>query len=260
MRFLWIRDKIAVLKRERKEKPMKKVLKVLLVIVLVLAVVVAGGFAYLYFNGMSGIADTSEAKDGQIKVACVGDSITYGHGISGWPNNTYPAVLQQLLGEGYHVNNYGVSSFAVQESADRSYRTLSHYQESLAYDADYVVFMMGSNDSKPVNWKGAEAFRNDLVSLLDSYGDAEIILCTVSSAFFLEGQTEGVTNHNIQPLVVDEIAQVIREVAADRGCILVDIHALTAQHPEWFEKDGVHPNNEGAAAIAQELQRVLTNQ
>lgn len=238
---------------------MKKVLKVLAIILLIIILIVAGGCTYLYFNGMSGMADTTEAKEGQIKIACAGDSTTYGHGISGWPKNSYPTVLQNLLGDTYHVNNYGVSSFAVQESADRSYRTLPHYQESLAYDADYVVFMMGGNDSKPQNWKDANAFKADLLSLLDTYGDAQIILCTLPSAFFLEGQTEGVTNHDIQPLIVAEIAEITRSVASERGYTLIDIHALTAQHPEWFEKDGVHPSNEGAAAIAQEVYTVLSS-
>ena len=105
---------------------LKKILRILLIVLLILALAAAGGFAYLYLNGMSGMSNTSEAKDGQIKVACVGDSVTYGHGISGWPGNSYPAQLQQLLGEGWHVNNYGVSSFAVQENADRSYRTVPH--------------------------------------------------------------------------------------------------------------------------------------
>ena len=237
---------------------MKKVLKILLIILLVLATIVACGFAYLYFNGISGMSNTTEAKDGQIRIACVGDSTTYGHGIKNWPKNNYPAVLQTLLGEEYHVNNYGVSSFAVQEDADRSYRTLPHYQESLAYDADYVVFMMGSNDSKPENWKGADAFKADLLSLLDTYGDAEIILCTLPSAFFLEGQTEGVTEHDIQPLIVNEIADVTRDIAAERGYTLIDMHAFTVEHPEWFAKDGVHPNNKGAAAMAQEVYSVLT--
>ena len=238
---------------------MKKVLKVLLIILLIIILIVAGGFAYLYFNGMSGMSNTSEPQEGQIRIACAGDSTTYGHGISGWPKNNYPAVLQNLLGENYHVNNYGVSSFAVQTGADRSYRSLPHYQESLAYDADYVVFMMGSNDSKPINWKGADAFKTDLLSLLDTYGDSEIILCTLPSAFFLEGQTEGTTNHDIQPLIVNEIAEITREVAQERGYTLIDIYALTAQHPEWFEKDGVHPSNEGAAAIAREVYAVISS-
>jgi len=238
---------------------MKKELKVLLIILLIIILIVAGGFAYLYFNGMSGMSNTSEPKEGQIKIACAGDSTTYGHGVSGWPENNYPTVLQNLLGDAYHVNNYGVSSFAVQESADRSYRTLPHYQESLAYDADYVVFMMGSNDSKPINWKSADAFKADILSLLDTYGDAEIILCTLPAAFFLEGQIEGVTNHDIQPLIVNEIAEVTRGVAAERGYTLIDIHALTAQHSEWFAKDGVHPSNEGAAAIAREVYTVISS-
>lgn len=237
---------------------MKKVGKILMVLLLVFVLLIVCGFGYLYFNGMSGMSNTTEAAEGQIKIACVGDSITYGHGTSSWPKNNYPTILQNLLGDAYHVNNYGVSSYAVQDTSDRPYMTLKHYQESLSYDADVVVFMMGSNDSKPENWISAESFQEDLLTLLDSYGDAEIILCTPASAFFLEGQTEGVTNHDIQPLVVEQIAQITRQAAQERGYTLIDIHALTAEHPEWFSKDGVHPNNDGAAAIAKEVCSVLT--
>lgn len=239
---------------------MKKVGKILTVLLLVFVLLIVCGFGYLYFNGMSGMSNTTEAAEGQIKIACVGDSITYGHGTSSWPKNNYPTILQNLLGDAYHVNNYGVSSYAVQDTSDRPYMTLKHYQESLSYDADVVIFMMGSNDSKPENWISAESFQEDLLTLLDSYGDAEIILCTPASAFFLEGQTEGVTNHDIQPLVVEQIAQITRQVAQERGYTLIDIHALTAEHPEWFSKDGVHPNNDGAAAIAEEVCSVLTQE
>lgn len=238
----------------------KKVGKILMILVLVFAILIGSGFAYLYFNGMSGMSNTTEAKDGQIKIACVGDSTTYGHGISNWPKNNYPALLQDLLGESYHVNNYGVSSHAVQSASDRPYVTLAHYQESLAYDADVVVFMMGSNDSKPENWVDAETFRKDLLALLESYGDAEIILCTLPSAFFTEKHTENVTSHDIQPKIVDEIAQITREVAAEKGYTLLDIHALTSQHPEWISQDGVHPSKVGAAAIAQEVFNTLTKE
>lgn len=238
----------------------KKAGKIIMVLIIVFVLLIGGGFWYLYSHGMSGISCTTEAAPQQIRVACVGDSTTYGHGTTSWPKNTYPAALQELLGEGWHVNNFGVSSYAVQETADRSYRTLEHYQESLAYDADYVVFMMGSNDTKPENWRGAEAFREDLESLLDSYGDAKIILCTLPSAYFLEGQTEGVTSHDIQPLVADEIAEITRSVAEERGYTLVDIHELTSGHPEWFSADGVHPSNEAAAAIAQAVADALKAQ
>lgn len=58
-------------------------------------------------------------------------------------------------------------------------------------------------------------------------------------------------------MIVDEIAQITREVTAERSYTLFDIHALTAEHPDWFAKDGVHPSNEGAATIAQEIYSAL---
>jgi len=116
---------------------------------------------------------------------------------------------------------------------------------------------MGTNDSKPENWHGADAFKEDLLALLDSYGDTEIILCTPAASFFVDGQTEGLARHDIQPAVVEEIAQIVRDVAAEQGYMLIDIYELTAQHPEWFAKDGIHPSNEGAAAIAQEVAGII---
>ena len=147
----------------------RKIIKVVSIILLVLLLAIAAGFTYLYFNGLSGIAKTSEPVQGQIKVACVGDSITYGHGIKNWPKNNYPALLQNLLGDEYHVNSYGVSGRAVQDNSDQPYRALPHYEESVAYNADIIVFMMGSNDTKPENWFGEEAFKAALIDLLDDY-------------------------------------------------------------------------------------------
>lgn len=229
---------------------MKKALKILFVIFVALALLLISGFAYLYFNGLSGMSQTTEAQDGQIKVACVGDSITYGHGITNWPKNNYPKVLQGLLGDAYCVNSYGVSGRAVQTDSDQPYTALTHYEESLAYDGDIIVFMMGTNDSKPENWHGADAFKADMLCLLDSYGDAEIILCTPATAFYLDGQTDGPAGYDIQPAVVEEIAQIVRGIAAERGYTLIDINELTTGHAEWFAKDGIHPDNHGAEAIA----------
>ena len=138
---------------------MKRVVLISIITILIFMILIALGFAYLYFNGLSGVTQTSDPEPGQTKVACVGDSITYGHGISNWPKNNYPSLLQNLLGESYHVQSFGVSGRAVQDNSDQPYRALIQYEESLAYDADIVVFMMGSNDTKPENWFGEEAFK-----------------------------------------------------------------------------------------------------
>ncbi len=239
----------------------KKIGRILMMFALVFAVLIGGGFAYLYFNGMSGMSNTTDASEGQIKVACVGDSITYGHGIKNWPKNNYPVLLQKLLGDQYHVNSYGVSGRAVQDNSDQPYRALPHYQESVAYEADIIVFMMGSNDTKPENWFGEEAFKTSLIDLLDDYTQREkkpaIYICTTPACFFTNNSEGELTSHDLRPAYADIIAEITRQTAEELGYPVIDIHALTKQNPRWFAKDGVHPNNDGATAIAQEVFKTL---
>ena len=233
-----------------------KRIKITAAITLAILVLIGLGFGWLYFNGLSGISPKDrEPAEGRIKVACIGDSITYGHGISNWPENNYPAVLQRLLGEGYHVVNYGVSGRAVQDNSDQPYRATQQYQDSLAFNADVIVFMMGSNDTKPENWFGEEAYRTALLDLLDDYTQGEqkpvIYICTTPACFFMEDSQGELTSFDLRPAYADTAAAIAQEVAAELGYPVIDIHGLTAGNSQWFEKDGVHPDNEGAAAIAQ---------
>lgn len=239
-----------------------KILKVISIMLLVILLVLLLFFSYLYFNGLSGIAQTSTPEPGQIKVACIGDSITYGHGIKNWPKNNYPVLLQELLGDGYHVQSFGVSGRAVQDNSDQPYRALPHYEESIAYDADIIVFMMGSNDTKPENWFGEEAFKTALLDLLDDYTQGEkkpaIYICTTPTCFFMEDSEGELTSHDLRPAYADIIAEIVRQTADELGYPVIDIHALTKENPQWFEKDGVHPNNEGTAAIAQAVYEAIS--
>ena len=59
----------------------------------------------------------------------------------------------------------------------------------------------------------------------------------------VNGDAQGEARHDIPP-VVDEIAQIVQDLAAKRSCTLIDIHTLTLEHPEWFTKDGIHPSND----------------
>ena len=44
-----------------------------------------------------------------IRVACVGDSITFGYGIKDRDKMSYPAQLGKRLGNKYEVRNFGVN-------------------------------------------------------------------------------------------------------------------------------------------------------
>ena len=244
---------------------MKKFFKTLGIILLVLVLIVAVGFVYLFNNGMSGISIITEPKEDQIRVACVGDSITYGHGVKNWYNNNYPTVLQDLLGDKYHVANFGVSGSTLSPNGDQPYIERDQYQQSLDYKPDILVLMLGTNDSKPENWTNEAQFLSHLDSLINSYvevnPDVKIYLCTPAAAFFPEGQTEGITNYDIQPLVVEKIANYVKGYAFLNLLKIeniVDIYDLTANHPEWFEADNVHPSVDGAKAIAVEVYTKIT--
>lgn len=227
-------------------------------IMIVIFVVLLAGFAvlfYLYNHGILEINKNPEYKEGQIKVACVGDSVTHGYGISGWSKNNYPTVLGRLLSEKYHVCNFGVSGSTAQDSGDQPYTKTKAYAESVAYEADILIFMLGSNDSKPENWQGEEKFKESYNTLLDTYLQKDkkpnVYLCTVPTAFYPEGVASGLTNFDIQPEYVEAVAELVRKIAAERGFNLIEINDLTENKPELFCKDNVHPNNEGAKAIAE---------
>lgn len=213
------------------------------------------GYGILCNFGFSGIYNNEKHIEGQTKVACVGDSITYGHGIWDWETNHYPKQLGNILGDGYCVHNYGVSGSCAQDDSDKPYQEQKAYNESIAFDADILVFMLGSNDTKPENWKGIDEFKKDYLALLDTYlednKDLKIYLCTLSKAFYANEGDE-LANFDIDPKIVDEISNCIKEIAAERGYELIDINFATSNHQEWY-KDGIHPNKDGAKFIAETI-------
>ena len=94
-----------------------------------------------------------------VKIACVGNSITYGSGIKNQFQNSYPGLLSQLLGEGYDVRNFGISARVLLNKGDHPYMHEQKFRDLLAFQPDIVTIKLGTNDSKPWNWRyGKEGF------------------------------------------------------------------------------------------------------
>lgn len=227
------------------------------VIIIILCCVV---FVYSFFNGYSGLHLKKEVKKGQIKVACVGDSVTYGYGLEDWHKTNYPAVLQTLLGDGYNVRNFGDSGKSVQNILFRDYSKTITYSQSIDYEADILVFMLGTNDSIPNYWKNEGVFKEQYLALLDTYLVGEnpprVYLCTPTRAFYKDkSQTSGPAFMGIQDDVVVKICEIVKEIAEERGYECIDIYKLTKDHPEYYSSDMVHPNPHGAEALAKEIYR-----
>lgn len=207
------------------------------------------------FYGLIKIRLDTKWKSGQIKVACVGDSITYGMLVKNWYLRSYPKQLGNLLGDGYNVRNFGVSRRTAMATGDLPYEKEKRYRESLAYQPDIVFFMFGTNDSKPVNWKGKEEFKKQYGKLLNGYLSLDsrpvIYLLTPATPHYVKGKTEGSMEYGIRKPEILEACEAVCEIGREKNLTLIDINNQTKEHPEWFVFDGIHPNASGAAKIAE---------
>lgn len=228
---------------------MKKWVRVSLVIIVLLGLIIFAGTYYFGSRTPSTNTNEVDVEEGDIRVAAVGDSITYGLNINDRTENSYPSQLDDLLGEGYAVGNFGESNYSVQSSADFPYETTNSFQNSLEFEPDIVIFMMGTNDTKSMNWEGEENFKQDYLNLLENYQDlssvSRIILAAPPRVFLGDNVSEG----SIDPDSIENVRNITEEIALKENLEYVDIYEMTYEHSEWFPDD-IHPNAEGASELA----------
>lgn len=186
------------------------------------------------------------------KVACIGDSITFGYGLKSPLTDSYPAVLQNLLGEKYEVRNYGFSARTMSQSGDRPYMKETMYEQAKAFLPDVAVVMLGTNDVKPENWneKDFEESCNLMISELKALpSHPEIFICHPAT---VHGDRWGIKDSTI----VAGAMPVIKRVAFRHGLEIIDIHKATAAYANHFP-DFIHPDTEASEAIAEAVCNVL---
>ncbi len=192
----------------------------------------------------------------QINVACVGDSITAGGGATS--GNGYPAQLGKLLGSGYKVTNFGHSGATLMSTGDLPYINQAEYTKSSNSSPDIVVIMLGTNDAKDANWANHSTFTSDYDALIDHYRSLPThpIVCVMTPPTIYSSGFGG----NSAPTLNNTIVPLEAQIAGDNVAPVIDVHSATANHPEWFAADAshVHPNDAGAAAIAQTVYMELT--
>lgn len=188
----------------------------------------------------------------QTRIACVGDSITYGAHVWHRRANCYPAKLQKLLGEAYLVQNFGVNSGTIQKISDKPYWNQTNFQKSTDFLPNIVLLMLGTNDSKKQNWRGASLFKADYQAMIQHYqthsSNPALYLMTPPTAYIMKGNED--LNFNMTLRVMEEIVVLVKELAKSTQLPCLDLNTATAGHPEFFPLDGIHTNTAGAQAIA----------
>ncbi len=203
-------------------------------------------FLYLMLSVLIFFASCNNKK--VKKVACVGDSITYGYNIKNREKNNYPVQLQHLLGEKYQVKNFGVCGATMLKKGELSYWDQPQLDSALAFQPDIVVLMLGTNDSRPPNWKpnGKERFVKDYFAMVKKFkalkSHPKIYICDPPPAFAIVwGVNDSIIKDIIIP-AIDSVAYVenLRLINLYRPFINMKIHF----------KDNIHPDSTGAALIA----------
>jgi lysophospholipase L1-like esterase len=192
-----------------------------------------------------------------IRVACVGDSITFGQGIEDREHNCYPAVLGRLLGDGYHVENFGVSGTTLLRKGDFPYWSTQEFNEIPEFGPDIVIIMLGTNDSKPLNWwRHKKDFKGDLQDMVDFFSGLstkpKVWLCLPPPIY-------RILPHPNDCAVRKDIIPLIRKVAVEKQLPVIDVHRAMEGRPELFP-DNVHPSAEGADVIAKVVYQALVRE
>ncbi len=183
-----------------------------------------------------------------IRVTCIGDSITWGFTLLNPWRQSYPALLQEKLGPGYEVRNFGYNDAAARFDADTPYVSKRAYRESLAWNPDIVLLMLGTNDTKSRNWD-PEIFRRDYRRIVESYralpSAPRVILIAPIRVFPVGGiPILGVLPENME----NGVRPAIRALAAEMELELVDLQDLFTDRR--YCRDGVHPQRAGTQMLA----------
>jgi len=189
----------------------------------------------------------------KIKVACVGNSITEGSAIE--TGKKYPDVLQQLMGNAYEVRNYGLGGRTLLKHGDRPYWNEVKYTEVLQWQPDIVIIKLGTNDSKPQNWKFKNEFETDYLEFIKSFQNLpnhpKVFVCLPIPAYEVKW---GISD----TIIKKEMIPIIKKVSKTMKIKPIDLYKPFVGKSN-LAYDGIHPNAEGAALMAQIIYKRLKN-
>ena len=194
------------------------------------------------------------AAENPVRVACVGDSLTEGG---------YPEVLQSVLGECYEVENFGRSGSTVAgfPKDNAAYSTTTAHKNSLSFDPDIVLMMLGTNDAQ--DWANAQdIFEDKLIELIEEYQDQnpEVTVIFMTAPVVLGDNKFDIDKDDLDTYIV--LLQ--REIAAKMGVKLLDVReaflAAEDRYEELYTKnDGSVDNVHFGAAGNQFLANLAAN-
>jgi lysophospholipase L1-like esterase len=194
-----------------------------------------------------------------IRIACVGDSITYGDRLGKRRiTAAYPAQLQGLLGDGYRVENYGVGGMIMREKTKKDRKQNSYWNAKKIplikeFKPNIVIIMLGTNDAAQAPhdkyWHSREAFVKSYLKMVKLFkslpSHPTVYICYPPPPFHDKRWKR-------EKVMESEILPGIAEVSKKMHVKIIDLYAPFEGKPKLFV-DGIHPNPKGQALIAKTI-------
>lgn len=208
-------------------------------------------------------AGVSSAVAARTKVACIGDSITYGLGLADRETESYPAQLQALLDKAspgkYEVRNFGNNGRGIYLDSmrgreKRGFRYMAEHAEALEWKPDIVISNLGINDcgeyiKEYTGQRRRGQFTADYLALLGDYRKANPnvrMFIWTKLAPLTEGQR---FYRSPEPFLMQSD---LEDVATSAKAIGMDMSApFRDALDELISYDHIHPTASGATVIAQ---------
>lgn len=121
----------------------------------------------------------------------------------------------------------------------------------MEFRPDIAVFKLGTNDSKPQNWVGAEPFIHDLEALVCEYEarGTRVIIALPAKAYAVRWDID-------DSIIATYELAALKKMAKKHHWQIVDLYKATSNKHELFPDD-IHPNEEGAGLIARHVGKAV---
>jgi len=196
---------------------------------------------------------TATAQE-KIRIACIGNSITYGADIFNREKNSYPAQLQSMLGNRYEVMNFGHSGATLLKNTVNPYWKTKAYADALASRPNIVLIKLGTNDSKAANRSRYNEFESTYKELINSFSrlstKPRIILLLPVATFLTD------SNHISNKVLLSNIIPMTQHLAFEQKLEVINLFPLFVDKPNLLP-DKIHPSSLGATIIASRLYETI---
>ncbi len=203
-----------------------------------------------------------KAQVSKARIACIGNSITFGARLTHPETESYPAVLSALLSEkrylNYEIKNFGIGGATMLRFGKPNiWRMLDSLK---IFPPDIVVIETGTNETvgaPRLNWEHISEFEKDysdyIAAIRKISADCRIIIC---SPLDMVLETKDLTKERKDDLSgrrprIWELRQRIKKIAATEHVFFLDLtKPFKGKANLMTTTDGVHPNLDGYQYLA----------